>query len=918
MSLASKGFAIGLALAALSASSASALEFCALDDAALNVGFYAYFKPLSYSADEDRASAGFNMHRGYEADLLSALEALDGVEFSFTRRGIAGWTEPGVVPIWRLAAMPEYDIVGGGITILESRTLDDDGDAIVAFTSGHIAFRQSILVRKEDAERLAGYDDLVRSVRVGVLAGTTGEARLLQIVGLADAAGVLAAGTRVELPQGPPLVADGSDRFRITSAQTTANLEGRLRLHPPEQSMPTVAYLGYDEGESALLEALRAGTIDAVARGEIGNRDAAEAEGGRFVVTAVDAAAEHGGFVMDKGDTALRACLNHTISWLTNGRRIGYAEWQQDDQVFMERGRLWNAVNSELTLEAGAVWTRQLASLFPADEDAMLRFSARSDDPAQVRATIDDGVLSIAPDAYAEGVVGLTVTATDASGETATLRLMATVEPMPRQLLRGWRVALFQPPGWVLGVFKDAAQFKDRCANPRVGDLQGATPDENNWLRSWSNDTYLWYDEIPDRDPACCKTPKYFEMLKTSAETRSGRPRDRFHFTYDTEEWQALSQAGASAGYGARLVILRARPPREIRVAYTEPNTPATSPEVALLRGTRILEIDGVEVRYGTDTDTLNAGLRPKVGETHEFVVQDPGTSKVRTVFIRAAIVTSDPVQHVKVLETATGRVGYMLFNDHIATAETELIEAVEYFRSAVITDLVVDMRYNGGGWLRIANRLASMIAGRAGWGRTFERYIFNRKHPVINPVTNRPLAPYPFWPFSSTGAPLPTLELNRLFVLTGSGTCSASEAIINSLRGVDVEVVQIGDTTCGKPYGFYATDNCGTTYFTIQFKGVNHKGFGDFGDGFSPENLPRIGGVEVPGCAVLDDFEHQFGDPNEARLQAALQYRIDESCPTPSARYTETVAETPKLDTPDQAIRDPRPLGLKVLSNAN
>jgi hypothetical protein len=60
-------------------------------------------------------------------------------------------------------------------------------------------------------------------------------------------------------------------------------------------------------------------------------------------------------------------------------------------------------------------------------------------------------------------------------------------------------------------------------------------------------------------------------------------------------------------------------------------------------------------------------------------------------------------------------------------------------------------------------------------------------------------------------------------------------------LRGIDVEVVQIGSPTCGKPYGFYPTDNCGTTYFTIQFQGVNNKGFGDFADGFIPTSTPTL-----------------------------------------------------------------------------
>jgi hypothetical protein len=123
-------------------------------------------------------------------------------------------------------------------------------------------------------------------------------------------------------------------------------------------------------------------------------------------------------------------------------------------------------------------------------------------------------------------------------------------------------------------------------------------------------------------------------------------------------------------------------------------------------------------------------------------------------------------------------------------------------------------------------------------------------------------------------------LNLLRVFVLTGPYTCSASESIINSLRGIGVPVVQIGSTTCGKPYGFYPQDNCGTTYFSIQFRGVNALNFGDYSDGFSPANAPVLTNAVVPGCAVADDFTHALGDPAEARLAAALGYRTSTNCP--------------------------------------
>ena len=252
-----------------------------------------------------------------------------------------------------------------------------------------------------------------------------------------------------------------------------------------------------------------------------------------------------------------------------------------------------------------------------------------------------------------------------------------------------------------------------------------------------------------------------------------------------------------------------------------------------------------------------------------------------------SAQITTTPVQNVSVLETDTGNVGYLTFNDHIATAEAQLVAAVEQLQSSNITDLVLDLRYNGGGFLDIANELGFMIAGPdQALGRVFELLQFNDQHPNFDPVTGNALDPITFHNtgqgFSvSSDTLLPSLGLQRVFVLTGPGTCSASESIINSLRGIDIEVVQIGDTTCGKPYGFYPFDNCGTTYFSIQFRGVNDKNFGDYAAGFSPDNIPNAEGVPVTGCFVSDDFTRALGDPQEGRLRAALQYRADGTCPT-------------------------------------
>ena len=300
----------------------------------LEFAFYAYFEPVSFSANPDPDSAVFHQHSGYEADLLTALEAMDGAGLQFNRTPIADW--PG---IWLLPAQDDFDVAGGGITILDSRTRDGAGNHAVAFTSGHIAFQQSLLVRAGEAERYPAYDALTSDARVGVFAGTTGEARLLQLTGLAGADGALAEGTQVVTASGT-LTADGTSAYVITAAMSTANVEGRERLLPPSPSMPELVYF---ELEAELLEALDDGGIDAVARGAIGNTEAvfSYGSGGRFAVAALDPEIERGGWALSAGEPDLMSCLNDKLDYLTAGQTIGYAEWRADPRVFLDRARRW-------------------------------------------------------------------------------------------------------------------------------------------------------------------------------------------------------------------------------------------------------------------------------------------------------------------------------------------------------------------------------------------------------------------------------------------------------------------------------------------------------------------------------------------------------------------------------------------------
>ena len=457
------------------------------------------------------------------------------------------------------------------------------------------------------------------------------------------------------------------------------------------------------------------------------------------------------------------------------------------------------------------------------------------------------------------------------------------------------------------GTYLPASTYAGKCAAPRSGtdpithtaypDTKGSTTDENNWLRSWTNDLYLWYSEAPDVDPSSVQaTLDYFDLLKTSAKTSTGADKDRFHFWETTAEWEALSQSNTEVGYGVQFEVTASKPPRHIVVAYTDAGAAASQPPASIARGATVLAIDGVDLNTATKegVQTLNNGLSPSAaGESHTFVIQDQGTSTSRSVTLTAATVNTPSVGMTKTLAAGTGTVGYLLFNSHLAGAEKELVDAVNTLKSANVTDLVLDIRYNGGGFLDIASELAYMIAGpQMTAGQTFELVQFNSKHPSTNPVTGSAISPTPFWTTTlglslTRGQALPTLNLQKVYVLTTSATCSASEAVINSLQGVGVQVIQVGTTTCGKPYGFYPQDNCGTTYFSIQFQGVNARNFGAYSDGFvpTPAMTASTGSdSKLPGCAVQDDFTHALGDQNESLLFTALSLQATHSCGTPPA----------------------------------
>jgi carboxyl-terminal processing protease len=401
-------------------------------------------------------------------------------------------------------------------------------------------------------------------------------------------------------------------------------------------------------------------------------------------------------------------------------------------------------------------------------------------------------------------------------------------------------------------------------ALPPSSDLAGkcaTAQDQKTWVRSYMDEVYLWYRDIPNVDAARYSTPQsYFDALLVRTPTLSGQPRDRFSFTYPTEAWKKFINEGEQVGYGLGWVYGTFP---DLWVGFVAPNTPAST--AGLQRGDRVLSINGIPLG-GASRDLLVAALLPSVaGATVSFTVLRT-SGLTLTVAVISAVVATPPVLLDSVLTDGNRTIGYLMFLEQSAAAEPVLVDAFNRFVDAGVQDLVVDLRYNGGGYLAIASEASYEIAGSNVTGKVFEKLQFNDKRTADNAD---PKWATPFLEttnYSSTGVPLPTLNLSRVYLLTTDATCSASESIANALAPF-IEVVRVGTTTCGKPYGFLSRDNCGTTYLPIEFTGVNALGEGNYAEGLAPT------------CPAQDDLAHPLGDPSEALLRTALTHLRTGQC---------------------------------------
>ncbi len=376
---------------------------------------------------------------------------------------------------------------------------------------------------------------------------------------------------------------------------------------------------------------------------------------------------------------------------------------------------------------------------------------------------------------------------------------------------------------------------------------------------------------MPDLNPASFDSPEaYLEAVRF-------RPLDTT-FSYITS--RAANDAFFSESQFIGFGLSTSLDGVEMRITQVFPDSPAS--EAGLLRGDRIAEIGGRSVAAMVESGEIGGAFGPtEIGvETDVVLIDQAGAS--RSAHMIKRLVTIPTVSLTRVYTVEGRRVGYIFFRNFVQPSFEALDSAFAELAAERVDDLVLDLRYNGGGLVNVAQHLASYIGGQRTEGLVFAEYFHNDRNAFRNRILR----------FDTKPA---QLRLDRLIVVTTRGSASASELVINALRPF-MPVVVIGGTTYGKPVGQYGIPFCDLLVAPVSFTLRNADGQGDFFDGFAPD------------CPAPDDAGHQLGDPQEGSLKEALTFAATGACSAPAAATLRT-ARTPR--------RGPRVLGWQSLVNA-
>jgi carboxyl-terminal processing protease len=396
---------------------------------------------------------------------------------------------------------------------------------------------------------------------------------------------------------------------------------------------------------------------------------------------------------------------------------------------------------------------------------------------------------------------------------------------------------------------------------------------QNLWVRDQLNTYYYWYKFLPANvNAASFPSPEaYLDSVRY-------RPIDNsYSYITGAAANDAFYSDSQFIGYGFGQQYTST----DLRVLQVYDDSPAL--EAGLARGDRITDVNGQKVAAMIAAGTVgNAFGASEIGVASDIVFEKPSGER-RTARMVKRLVTIPTVSLTRIIDVDGRKVGYLFFRNFVRPSEAALNDAFAALRTAGATELVLDLRYNGGGLVDIAVHLSSLIGGTRTSGQVLLNYVHNDKvAPVLNKTTR----------FTN---PEQALNLQRLVVITTRSSASASELLINSLRPY-MPVTVIGDTTYGKPVGQYQFSFCDKVLVPVSFSIKNVNNEGDFFDGIAPD------------CSAGDDATHQLGDPAEASLAEALTFIRTGAC---SARSAATAAAMRAGPSP------PRAQGWQAILNA-
>lgn len=364
---------------------------------------------------------------------------------------------------------------------------------------------------------------------------------------------------------------------------------------------------------------------------------------------------------------------------------------------------------------------------------------------------------------------------------------------------------------------------------------------EKEQFLSYMRDDYFWYEDIP----ASVNLNDYASVYDLLEGIRSDV--DRYSFILTEEEYQSRFIAAEFIGFGFSARIIDTA----VFINYVFSGSPADN--AGLNRSDELLAIDGVPVSTLLQQGEYNAALgAAEEGVAVELTWRRQDGTELTDVLTKT-VVDTNTVLATETLSLGNQRVGYYVLNSFIQRTGQDLNSAYNQFTD--IDELVIDVRYNGGGLTRFANQAATQAAGNNVLGEIFTRYLYNDKNTQNN---NTEL----FQLYEGVRQ----FNLNRVYVLTTAASCSSSELIINSLKPF-VDVVVIGDRTCGKPVGQVPSAICDKRTFVVNFETVNANNQGRYFTGLAPR------------CTAPDTLVGDWGDPNDPLLAEVAHHIANGSC---------------------------------------